>query len=203
VVKRKNTKKNKASEASEANGTNDTIVAEEAEPVTADKKSDCDISPKPPLEMDASAKAHGITLEQHQRLLAEFDNFRKRADRDYKRIDLWARAEVMTAVLPILDDFERARQASPPEDNSFDKQGMLIIINRLAEILTKEGLDPIKADPGDVFDPEIHEAVLMVPSTDIPAGCVVEVLEKGFRVKERLLRPAKVVVAREPDTQQE
>lgn len=183
----------------------------EAETVTSDESASCKKSmtgetsaAEPiPIEMAPSAKEHGITLEQHQRLLAEFDNFRKRTDRERRRIDLWARAEVMSAVLPVLDDFDRAAQASTPEDNSFDKQGMLIIINRLAEILIKEGLDPIKAEPGDVFDPEIHEAVLMVPSTDIPAGCVVEVLEKGFRVQERLLRPAKVVVARKPDTQQE
>jgi len=152
-------------------------------------------------EAEGEQKLQEITLEQHQRLLAEFDNFRKRTERERQRTSLWARAEILKAVIPVLDDFDRAKNALKPKDNAFDKEGMLIIMDRLAETLSKEGLVEVPAAPGDVFDPEMHEAVLMVPSTDIPEGCVSEVLEKGFRVDDRLLRPAKVVVARSMDTQ--
>ena len=208
MVKRRKSKPGKAEEKANGAVAADQLEKPEIEPESpAAEEKEPEIGPRSAKsdlpEVEESATRHGITLEHHQRLLAEFDNFRKRTDRERKRIDLWARAEVLTAVLPILDDFDRARKASPPEDNSFDKEGMLIIIDRLAEILTKEGLNAVKANPGEVFDPEIHEAILMIPSTDIPAGCVAEVLETGYRVKERLLRPAKVVVAREPDTQQE
>lgn len=154
-----------------------------------------------PPELDEAEEDTGSTvpLDQYQRLLAEFDNFRKRSEREQARTRMWARAELFDALLPTLDDLDRARSALGPKDRSFDKEGMLIILDRFAEILKGEGLDQVEASPGQVFDPEIHEAVLTVPTSEISHGCVSEVLEKGYFCGERLLRPAKVVVARRPD----
>lgn len=139
-----------------------------------------------------------IPLDQHQRLLAEFDNYRKRIERERQRADLWTRAEVLTGLLPLLDDFDRAKNALGPEETSFDRDGMLIIMDLFAETLNRAGLRLIEASPGQGFDPEIHEAVFTIPSAEIPSGCVADVLEKGYRVGERLLRPAKVAVVQAP-----
>lgn len=149
-------------------------------------------------EQDPSSSEATIPLDQHQRLLAEFDNYRKRVERERQRADLWTRAEVLAELLPILDDFERAKNALGPEETSFDRDGMLIIMDRLAEALNRAGLRSVEASPGQGFDPEIHEAVFTVPSAEIPSGCVADVLEQGYRVGERLLRPAKVAVVQAP-----
>jgi molecular chaperone GrpE len=144
----------------------------------------------------ASEQAVGdvVPLEQHQRLLAEFDNYRKRVARDQVRLEMDFRARLIARILPVLDDFARARD-SIGSAKHFDREGMLIIMNRLADVLRGEGLEEVRTLPGDPFDPEIHEAVLMVPTSAHPEGCVAEVFEKGYRIGERLLRPAKVAVA--------
>ncbi|MCK4304031.1 MAG: nucleotide exchange factor GrpE, partial [Candidatus Eisenbacteria sp.] len=142
-----------------------------------------------------------VSLEQHQRLLAEFDNYRKRMERDRERHTLWARAELLKALLPCLDDFERAWASHKENQKDVASKGILIIMNRLAETLKQEGLNEVEASPGEVFDPEIHQAVLTVPSTEIRAGCVTQILEKGYCLGDLLLRPAKVGVARVQDTE--
>lgn len=175
----------------------------------AEPKAESKIEPEAQLEAAPQAEAETepdsgngtVPLDQYQRLLAEFDNFRKRVNRERERIGLWARADLLKALLPTLDDFDRARDSLPPEETSFDKEGILIIVDRFAELLNREGLRQVKASPRDVFDPEIHEAVLTVPSAEISAGRVAEVLEKGYQVGERLLRPAKVAVTRSPDAE--
>jgi molecular chaperone GrpE len=142
-----------------------------------------------------------VSLDQHQRLLAEFDNFRKRIERERARTALYARSDLVRHLLPVLDDMERAKNALGPEDRAFDREGMLIIMDRFAALLRKEGLAEVAASPGEPFDPEFHEAVLTIPTADFAEGCVSEVLEKGYQLGDRLLRPAKVVVARAPDEQ--
>jgi molecular chaperone GrpE len=122
-------------------------------------------------------------------------------ERDNQRIRLWERADLLIALLPCLDDFDRARESENPENGTFDREGILIIMDRLADVLKKEGLTEVEASPGEVFDPEIHEAVLTVPSAEVPEGCVAQILEKGYRIGERLLRAAKVAVARAPDAE--
>ncbi len=143
-----------------------------------------------------------VSLELHQRLLAEFDNYRKRVERERERAADWIRAELLGKLLPTVDDIDRARLASGRDKKPSDMDGLLIIMNRLAELLRREGLVEIQAGPGDVFDPNIHEAVLMVPSAEVSEGCIAAVLEKGYRVGDRLLRPTKVAVARAPDTEE-
>ena len=158
---------------------------------------------EPEAEEAAEQEVQGATvpLEQHQRLLAEFDNYRKRVERDRQRHTLWARAELFRALLPCLDDFDRARASQKENQKDVASKGILIIMNRLAETLKQEGLNEVEASPGEVFDPEIHEAVLTVPSTEVRAGCVTQILEKGYCLEDRLLRPAKVGVARVQDTE--
>lgn len=157
--------------------------------------------PRSAQDEESSQDPHAptIPLEQHQRLLAEFDNYRKRMERDIARAGFLARVDVLSALLPILDDLDRARNALGSKKDVFDTEGMLIIISRLAETLSREGLTEVEASPGQAFDPEIHEAVLTVPTAEFAEGCVAQVLEKGYQCGERLLRAAKVAVARAPE----
>lgn len=148
-----------------------------------------------PIEAKEVAEDNRIPLEQHQRLLAEFDNYRKRMEQQQGRASRWAKDELLGRLLPVIDDCERARQAILASPEGLDRDGVLIILGRLAETLKREGLDRIEASPGMVFDPEVHEAVLTIPSADFTAGSIAEVLEPGYRSGERLLRPAKVAVA--------
>lgn len=145
-----------------------------------------------------SGPAEVVSLEQHQRLLAEFDNYRKRANRERAELELRGTGNLIVRLLPLLDDLERAR-ASLAAGDAADRQGLLIILGRLAEILQREGLTQVEASPGTVFDPEKHEAVLTIPTAKIPEGSVAEVLENGYRYGDRLLRPTRVAVARSPE----
>jgi len=140
-----------------------------------------------------------VPLEQHQRLLAEFDNYRKRVERDQARFQQWTAGELHRRLLPLLDDFNRAGTALIENPDEIDREGILIILGRLAEALEREGLVEIEATPGTEFDPEVHEAVLTIPSAEVPEGSVAEVLETGYRFGDRLLRPARVAVARSPE----
>lgn len=139
-----------------------------------------------------------VPLDQHQRLLAEFDNYRKRLERENARLAQWVTGEIISRLLPVLDDFERAEAACAPGSEGFDKKGVLIIRDRLAEALRKEGLKEVEAAQGVRFDPEFHEAVLAVPSDEIPEGHVTQLLQKGYRLGDRLLRAAKVAVSTGP-----
>ena len=140
-----------------------------------------------------------VPLEQYQRLLAEFDNYRKRMEIQQQRTAAWAREELMQRLLPLIDDFDRARTALETHPEHLDRKGILIILGRLAETLKREGLSEVEAAPGEEFDPAVHEAVLMVPTAEVPEGTIAEVLETGYRSGERLLRPARVSVARAPE----
>jgi molecular chaperone GrpE len=98
-----------------------------------------------------------------------------------------------------MDDFDRARTALGAQKKGLDTKGILIIMDRLADALRREGLSEVEASPGSEFDPEVHEAVLTIPTAEIPSGRVAQLLEKGYLLGDRLLRPAKVGVARAPE----
>lgn len=150
-------------------------------------------------ELGDASEEESVTLEEHQRLLAEFDNFRKRMELQRTRYEQWGKDSVLTRLLPILDDVARAKSALTCNPDQFGHDGILIILGRLAEALKQEGLNEIEASPGVVFDPEVHEAVLTIPTADVAEGLVAEILEAGYRSGDRLLRPAKVAVARAPE----
>lgn len=136
--------------------------------------------------------------ELYDRLLrktAEFDNFRKRVDRDRKEMIEWAAADVLGEVLNIADDFDRALAApAPPEARPY-KAGLELIQKQLADMLKKRGvatIDPLGAD----FDPHHHQAVAYEEVPGARDGEVVGVLAKGYKLGDRLLRPAMVKVAK-------
>src|SRR5712671_7602383 len=132
-------------------------------------------------------------LDRLARLQAEFDNARKRAIREQQEFREYAAADVIKNFLPMLDSFERALKAGG--DAGDFRNGIELIYRQFQDALQKAGVQPIVA-LGQAFDPRIHEAIEMVDRTDVPDHQVVEELQRGYKYKDRLLRPAMVRVAR-------
>jgi molecular chaperone GrpE len=133
-------------------------------------------------------------LDRLARLQAEFDNARKRAVREQQDFREFAAADVIKSFLPTLDSFERALKAGVADSSEF-RNGIELIYRQFQDALQKIGVQPISAT-GQVFDPRIHEAVEMVDTSDVPDHHVLDELQRGYKYKERLLRPAMVRVAR-------
>jgi molecular chaperone GrpE len=129
------------------------------------------------------------------RTAAEFDNYRKRIERERRDLSEFAAADVLLELLPILDNFERALGApAPPEAETFRK-GIEMIHRQMLDLLRKRGVKPIEALGAD-FDPNFHQAVIHEASPEHREGEVMQELQRGFMLGERLLRPAMVKVAK-------
>jgi molecular chaperone GrpE len=139
-------------------------------------------------------------LDRLARLQAEFDNARKRAVREQQEFREFAAADVIRNFLPILDSFERALKAGSGDSNSDSnskdfRNGVELIYRQFQDALQKIGVQPIPA-LGQAFDPRVHEAVEMVDTTEVADHQVFDELQRGYKYKDRLLRPAMVRVAR-------
>ena len=126
------------------------------------------------------------------RTAAEFDNYRKRMDRERRELADYTAGEAIKDLLPIIDNLERALQASAQDDPL--RKGVELIHKQMLEILRRRGVTPIEALGAD-FDPNVHEAVTQEESAQHREGEVMEELQRGYKVGDRLLRPAMVKVA--------
>ncbi|HPF34148.1 MAG TPA: nucleotide exchange factor GrpE [Candidatus Krumholzibacteria bacterium] len=141
--------------------------------------------------------------EARDRLLraaAEMDNLRKRTRREVQDAHAFATADVVRDMLEVLDDVERALAAAGEEGEADGpaaaiRQGVAMIEARLRDALTRRGVERLTVGAGDEFDPREHEAVAQIPGGDVPSGAVVDVVLAGYRLGDRVLRPARVVVA--------
>src|SRR5450755_346091 len=133
-------------------------------------------------------------IDRLARLQAEFENARKRAVREQQEFREFALADALKALLPVLDSFERALQSAPPGKSEF-RSGIELIDKQLHDVLHKLGLRPVPAK-GELFDPHLHEAIEMVDTGEARDHEVLEELQSGYKLKDRLLRPAMVKVAR-------
>ena len=131
---------------------------------------------------------------------AEFQNFRKRVEKERLEFAEYSSTEAVRALLPIVDDFERALKVESA-DREFSK-GMHLILQCLYESLKKLGLEPLVA-AGQAFDPHIHHAVEMVETADVPDHTILDEYQRGYNFKGRLLRPAMVKVAIDPAAKRE
>src|SRR5215467_3117372 len=141
-------------------------------------------------------QARAEIAELQDRLLrsrAEFENFRRRTDRDRSDFLQYAGMEIVRELLPVLDDFERAMKAESA-DTGYQK-GMELIYQRLLETLKKIGLEPTEVPPGTEFDPNVHQAVVRAEDADAADNSVLEVFQRGYNFKGKLLRPTMVKVA--------
>jgi len=129
------------------------------------------------------------------RLFAEFENYKKRTSRE--RMDLFKTAgqEVIGSLLPVLDDFERAlKEITKSSDKELFK-GVELIDSKLRETLKAKGLNEIPVKEGDVFDPELHDAITQIPAPNSQLkGKIIDVVERGYRLGEKVIRHPKVVV---------
>jgi molecular chaperone GrpE len=132
-------------------------------------------------------------LDRLARLQAEFENARKRAAREQQEFRDFATADAIKALLPALDSFERALQTPATQLTEF-RSGIELIYKQLQDALNKLGVRPVPAK-GERFDPHVHEAIEMVDTTNVPDHQVMEELQRGYKLKDRLLRPAMVRVA--------
>jgi len=137
-------------------------------------------------------------LDLAKRTKADFENFRKRMAADVEAAAARGRAELIRDVVPVLDDLERAIQAAglDPEGDSEDglSHGVLLVFRSLRESLSRHGVEAV--DPkGERFDPNAHEALSTQPADGVESGVVVETMQKGYRLGEQLIRPARVVVS--------
>jgi len=131
-------------------------------------------------------------LESLQRLAADFDNYRKRVARDQESLAARAHERLAKELLPVLDDLERALDAASQHEESKLEDGVRLVHRSLADALAREGLVEIATNGR--FDPHVHEALLSQPS-EAEEGTVIQVVQKGYRLGDRVLRPALVVIA--------
>lgn len=151
-------------------------------------------------QIDALTQEKAVLYDQLLRRQAEFENYRRRMEREKSELASRARADVVLELLPVYDNFERA--LSSLEKSSADaqalRQGVELIHKQLKDALTKLGLQPIES-VGQTFDPHLHEAVTIEPTDEHEENTVIEEFQRGYKLGDRLLRPSQVKVARSPE----
>jgi molecular chaperone GrpE len=157
------------------------------------------VEEKPEQEEDqlvALQRQRDEYLDSLQRLKADFENYRKRAAREYADIVVRANERLVKELLPVLDDLGRALVAADEHEEAKLVEGVQLVHRQLSALLEREGLSEIDTDGR--FDPHVHEALMSQPS-DEDEGTVIEVVQRGYRLGDRVLRPARVVIAAPKD----
>jgi molecular chaperone GrpE len=131
-------------------------------------------------------------IDRWKRAAADFDNFRKRAQREREEYVTFANERLVKELLPVLDDLERALVAATQHEEAALEDGVRLVHQSLAGLLERQGLQEI--DAAGKFDPHVHEALLSQPS-EAEEGSVIDVVQKGYKLGDRVVRPARVVVA--------
>jgi molecular chaperone GrpE len=171
----------------------DELIAELDEP-----KSDA--APAAPAPSPEASAELAELKDRYLRQAADFDNFRRRTLKERQDLLLYGAENLIKELLPIVDNLERAVEHGRKEEQRGDSdnllQGIELTYRSVMQLLTRQGVTEIQA-LGQPFDPQIHEAVRRVANTDKPAGTVTEVYQKGYMLKDRMLRPAMVAVAEE------
>lgn len=171
------------------------------EELIAELENSGEAAPEAPAANAADAAELADLKERYLRLAAEYDNFRKRNLRERQDLLNYANESIVKDLLPVVDNLERAVIHGRKEEQRADSenllQGVELTHRSLIQILGRFGVVEIEA-AGKPFDPQVHEAVRRVVTSEHAPGTVVEVHQKGYRLKDRLLRPAMVAVAGEP-----
>ena len=180
------------------NAGTDTDAAGTAEPLVHIEAST--ITPEQLEELKGRAEKADEHWERLLRTTADFDNFKKRAAREKQEAIRYANEGVLEKLVPVLDNFDAAlsaAQTSSADGAQSLQTGVAMIFQQLKKALAESGLEEVDAT-GQTFDPNLHEAVSQQESADVPEGGVLQQLRKGYKLRDRLLRPATVVVAKKP-----
>ena len=149
-------------------------------------------------ELAVAQEAAAENLNQYMRLAADMENLRKRTVRDVENARKYGIERFATEILAVIDSLELGLQAAPTASLDSLREGQAATHKLLLGATEKSGIEVIDPE-GEPFDPQLHEAMTMQPSDTAEPGSVLAVIQKGYQLNNRLLRPARVVVAREPD----
>ncbi len=147
-------------------------------------------------EVEKLRSERSVYLDRLARLQAEFDNFRKRSAKENQDYRDYALSDALKQFLPILDSLDRAIKTENAEASDF-RSGVELIDRQFHDVLSKLGVEPIES-AGQRFDPNLHQAIQMVDTDEVPDHQVIDEFQRGYKLKERLLRPAMVRVANNP-----
>jgi molecular chaperone GrpE len=131
--------------------------------------------------------------DSYLRLAADFDNYRKRVAREQVELTRRANERILNELLPVLDDLERALEAAAEHEEAKLEEGVRLVHRSLLGLVERHGLSEIETE--GAFDPHVHEALLTQPADSAEEGSVLQVLQKGYRLGDKVLRPARVIVA--------
>ena len=171
-------------------------VEEEVAQNDAEPSADTDDEAEEEHEENPVAVLEAELKEKSDRILrlqADFENFRRRTAKEKEELTAVITQNMLTDLLPLLDNFERAMMVEQTDIEAFQK-GMEMIFTQLREVMEKHGLEKIEAE-GQVFDPNLHQAVMRVEIPDVEDGMITQVLQQGYRAKGRVIRPSMVQVA--------
>lgn len=161
--------------------------ASEAEEAVQDKRS----------ELEIAQDDLALEKDKFLRLFAEFENYKRRTTKE--RIELFKTAgqEVIQAMLPVVDDFDRALKEYSNDKDDVHVKGMTLISNKLKEILKSKGLEEVDVNAGDTFDADEHEAITQIPAPSKKLkGKIVDIIEKGYKLGDKIIRFPKVVTGK-------
>ena len=145
-----------------------------------------------PSELERAKRERDEYLDHAKRTQADFENYRKRAAKDIAAAGARARVGLIRELLPVVDNLERALSTAPGGDGL--AEGVRLVLTDLRGVLAREGVEPIEPK-GEQFDPQLHEALTTRAEEGVDAGTVLDVVEKGYRSPDQVIRPARVVVA--------
>lgn len=149
-------------------------------------------------ELEALRTERDELRDKFMRVLADAENSRKRAERDRKEAEMYGGTRLARDLLPVYDNLNRAIQAIPEESRAASAaliEGVELTLRELTNVMTKHGVTPISPAVGDLFDPQLHQAMFEAPLPGTKAGQIIQVATEGFLLHDRLLRPAQVGVS--------
>ncbi|MFN4157086.1 MAG: nucleotide exchange factor GrpE [Gemmobacter sp.] len=155
-------------------------------------------APEPWAELDALRAERDELRDRFMRALAEAENSRKRAERDRREAEQYGSTRLARDLLPVYDNLRRALDAATDEHRAQAAaliEGVDLTLKELVKTMTRHGVTPIAPAPGDVFDPQLHQAMFEAPVAGTKAGQIIQVMTEGFLLHDRLLRPAQVGVS--------
>jgi molecular chaperone GrpE len=169
------------------------VTDEQVRDEAAEAEATEELVEEPAAETPPAPEAEPEPDESYLRLAADFDNYRKRVAREHAALTQRANERLLHELLPVLDDLERALEAAAEHEEAKLEEGVKLVHRSFLALLERHGLSEIEAN--GAFDPHVHEALLAQPAEDAEEGSVLQVLQKGYRLGDRVLRPARVIVA--------
>ncbi len=177
--------------------TEEDIVNEETQEETLDQGEDADEAQEPLDELEELRIQVSESKDKYLRLFAEFENFKKRNIKERLELMKTAAQGTIKDILPVLDDFDRAKTMAEDDNNSETiSEGILMVYDKLYKVLAAKGLTPMEST-GAQFDPELHEAISEIPAaSEEQKGIIIDTVENGYYLNDKIIRFAKVVVGK-------